>query len=284
MPLTDTQRAALEAPLDRAHVKTREQATLRLSYIEAWHAIAEANRIFGFDGWTRRTLELKCVQEAARKVGKEGSDGWGVSYLCRVEVSALGVTREGCGAGHGIDRDLGLAHESAAKEAESDAMKRALATFGNQFGLALYDKAQVAVTGSQRPQAATPAARPMPSRPPAIPTMGADEPETGSLTITRVYSQLKPYAIILSDGRKMTFFSDSLLDQAKALEGMPVRIQTEEREKNGKVYVNLVGLESVENIVPRTTAPSRPGMTADGIQYDADPPHPADGPDDDLPF
>ena len=50
--------------------------------------------------------------------------------------------REGCGAGHGILKDLGEAHESALKEAETDAMKRALMTFGNPFGLALYDKAR----------------------------------------------------------------------------------------------------------------------------------------------
>ena len=40
---------------------------------------------------------------------------------------------------------LGEAHESALKEAETDAMKRALATFGNLFGLALYDKEQSGV-------------------------------------------------------------------------------------------------------------------------------------------
>ena len=54
--------------------------------------------------------------------------------------------REGCGAGHGIDTDLGQAHESALKEAETDAIKRALMTFGNAFGLALYDKQQREVT------------------------------------------------------------------------------------------------------------------------------------------
>ncbi|MDM7954732.1 MAG: Rad52/Rad22 family DNA repair protein [Cyanobium sp. CZS 25K] len=35
---------------------------------------------------------------------------------------------------------MGQAHESALKEAETDAMKRALMTFGHPFGLALYDK------------------------------------------------------------------------------------------------------------------------------------------------
>ena len=39
-------------------------------------------------------------------------------------------------------------HESAIKEAETDAMKRALMTFGNQFGLALYDKDQKNVVDS----------------------------------------------------------------------------------------------------------------------------------------
>src|SRR3546814_5327148 len=40
---------------------------------------------------------------------------------------------------------VGQAHESAIKESETDAMKRALMTFGNQFGLALYDKTRANV-------------------------------------------------------------------------------------------------------------------------------------------
>jgi hypothetical protein len=68
----------------------------------------------------------------------------------RISVGVGGhglLIREGTGAGHGIDTDLGLAHESAIKEAETDAMKRALMTFGNPFGLALYDKSQRQVSG-----------------------------------------------------------------------------------------------------------------------------------------
>ena len=57
-------------------------------------------------------------------------------------MDAPGAAGDQLGAGHGIDLDLGQAHESALKEAETDAMKRALMTFGNPFGLALYDKAQ----------------------------------------------------------------------------------------------------------------------------------------------
>jgi DNA repair and recombination protein RAD52 len=151
MMFTAEQKQALGAPLNRQHVKSRTQGGRGVSYIEGWRAIDEANRIFGFDGWTRETTEIKCVAERERKIGKEPNtrDGWGVSYIAKIKVVAFAgdtvVTREGVGAGHGIDIDLGQAHESAIKEAETDAMKRALMTFGNPFGLALYDKDQTNV-------------------------------------------------------------------------------------------------------------------------------------------
>lgn len=132
-------------------VKQREQSGRKLSYIEGWHAIGEANRIFGFDAWHRETVELRCVSERERKIGRDQKPGWGVTYIARVRVTVSGIVRDGSGAGHGIDVDLGLAHESALKEAETDAMKRALMTFGNPFGLALYDKAQTAVADLPKP-------------------------------------------------------------------------------------------------------------------------------------
>ncbi len=139
---TEGMKNALNAPLDRAFVKEREQSGRKFSYIEGWHAIAEANRIFGFDGWHRETVDIRLVNERPRKIGRDGRDGWTVSYVVRVRVIVGDVIRDGMGSGHGIDVDCGLAHESAIKEAETDAMKRALMTFGNPFGLALYDKEQ----------------------------------------------------------------------------------------------------------------------------------------------
>lgn len=140
--------AALEAPLDRAAVATRQQSGRSLSYVEGWHCISEANRIFGFGNWHRETVEMRLASERERAVGQ--GQGFGVSYISKVRVTVFagdhaGIIREGYGTGHGIDRDLGLAHESACKEAETDAMKRALMTFGNPFGLALYDKTQAHV-------------------------------------------------------------------------------------------------------------------------------------------
>lgn len=143
MTFDNTQIDMLNAPLNRKNVKQRKQGKDKVDYIEGWHAIAEANRIFGFDGWTRETVDISCVAEIPRKIaeGKEWEkDGFGVTYTAKVKVTAGGVVREGVGAGHGIDVDPGQAHESAIKEAETDAMKRALMTFGNPFGLALYDK------------------------------------------------------------------------------------------------------------------------------------------------
>jgi recombination DNA repair RAD52 pathway protein len=150
---SDQQIAELSADLKKSNVKSRTQSGRSLSYIEGWHAIAEANRIFGFGAWDRETIDVRCVAERPRTIGKapHSRDGFSVSYVAKVRVDVSGVVREGWGAGHGIDADLGLAHESAIKEAETDAMKRALMTFGNPFGLALYDKAQANVSDDDEP-------------------------------------------------------------------------------------------------------------------------------------
>jgi DNA repair and recombination protein RAD52 len=144
---TDQQKAALESPLDRAKVKGRDQGGRTVSYIEGWHAIAEANRIFGFDGWQRTTTRLEETNRDLVNVKKRDGtsyEQWRVGYLAMVEVRVGDVVRQGTGFGSGMSKPeaLGEAIESAAKEAETDAMKRALMTFGNPFGLALYDKEQ----------------------------------------------------------------------------------------------------------------------------------------------
>lgn len=145
MSFTPEQVKELQAPLARANVKERTQAGRSLSYIEAYHAENEANRIFGFDAWDRET-KLTLISEHA-KSDKFGNEQWRVYYRAKVRITVRTpdgqvVVREGCGYGSGIDKDLGQAHESALKEAESDAEKRALKTFGNPFGQALYDKKQ----------------------------------------------------------------------------------------------------------------------------------------------
>lgn len=147
MPFNPDQLSALEAKLDKSAVATRKQAGRDLSYIEGWHAIAEANRIFGFDAWDRQAIEMRQLGEP-----REVNGNIRVGYACRVRITVRAgdtiIIREGCGFGSGIDKDVDQAHESALKEAETDAMKRALMTFGNPFGLALYDKQQANVASA----------------------------------------------------------------------------------------------------------------------------------------
>ena len=132
MTFTQEQVEQLKQPIDLQNVAERKTGwDQKVPFVESWKAIDEANRIFGFDGWSSETIQLDCVQ----------SDEFCVTYIAKVRVTVGDVIKEGVGAGHGKGEkvNLGDKHESAVKEAESDARKRALMQFGYQFGLSLYD-------------------------------------------------------------------------------------------------------------------------------------------------
>ena len=63
MPFDQEQTKALSAKLNSKYVKSRTKNGFELSYIEGWHAISEANRVFGYDAWDRQTVMTKCVWE-----------------------------------------------------------------------------------------------------------------------------------------------------------------------------------------------------------------------------
>ncbi len=63
MAFSEVQVQTLSGKLSAKHVRTRQSNGRTLSYIEGWHVIAEANRIFGFDAWDRQTMTIKCVWE-----------------------------------------------------------------------------------------------------------------------------------------------------------------------------------------------------------------------------
>lgn len=138
MPFTEAQVKSLEAKLDSKYVKTRRAQDITLAYVEGWHVIAEANRIFGYDAWDRHTLSTRCVWS------NSASQHHAAAYVAKVRIAVragtIVITREGCGSGNAKALTPGEAHELALKAAETDATKRALATFGNPFGLALYDR------------------------------------------------------------------------------------------------------------------------------------------------
>ena len=131
---------ALRRNLNVRNIRTREANGRELSYIEGWYAVSEANRIFGFDGWSRETLESRCA------LARENRGSFLAIYIARVRITvhADGATivREGHGSGEGRGASPGEVHDIALKAAETDATKRALATFGKPFGLELYRKLQ----------------------------------------------------------------------------------------------------------------------------------------------
>src|SRR6185295_3450729 len=91
-----------------------------------------------------------------------------VTYSARVRVTVHSldgsrkIVRQRSGGHRGFGPTVGQAIEDAIKAAETDATKRAFVTFGNVFGLALYDKQQRNVgkepkrieAGQERPLAA----------------------------------------------------------------------------------------------------------------------------------
>ena len=140
MSFTPEQIKELQKKLSPDAVKPAKKYGPKGDYIEGWYAIAEANRIFGFDGWSYEIVKIECVFQGERAIGRDKEPGFGVTYVAHVKALIGDTVREDVGSGHGYDKDCGLAHESASKEAITDALKRCLRTYGNPFGLALYDK------------------------------------------------------------------------------------------------------------------------------------------------
>jgi Rad52/22 family double-strand break repair protein len=136
MAFSAKQVRSLRRQPDYRFIRTREANGRELTYLEGWYSISEANRIFGFDGWNRETVESKCV------LARENRGTFLAVYIARVRVTvhADGATviREGHGTSEGRGTSPGEVHDIALKAAETDATKRALATFGRPFGLELY--------------------------------------------------------------------------------------------------------------------------------------------------
>ena len=157
MGFSDRQVRALRRNVDGCHIRVRQIDGRELSYLEGWYAISAPNRIFGFDGWNRETLEAKCV------LARENRGAFVAVYTAKVRITVhadgSSVVREGHGTGEGRGNSPGEAHDTALKAAETDATKRAPTTFGRPFGLELYRPDRKSRAGSPRvvprPQAQT---------------------------------------------------------------------------------------------------------------------------------
>jgi len=134
-------------------VKSRQQGNIKLSYLEGYDIIDTANLVFGYGNWAYAVKELIQVSEELNQ-----NQNKVIGYKCIVAITIhdmqhkSSISREDVGFGTGIAKDYASAHESAGKEAVTDALKRAFRTFGNQFGNALYDKSQKNVDHTQQPR------------------------------------------------------------------------------------------------------------------------------------
>ena len=179
----------LRAKLKPRNVRTRQSDGATLHYIEGWHVIAEANRIFGFDGWDRETVDTRCVWT------KQNGSRFSAAYVTRIRVTVkagdTSIIREGSGAGEAHSSSPGQAHEMAAKGAETDATKRALMTFGNAFGLSLYGGGgyeppprKSSPVKAENPHQTQPKKLPMPASPSNLEAGGKADQESTTETPT----------------------------------------------------------------------------------------------------
>lgn len=155
----------LKKPLDGSRVKTfgsNVGAKAGLSYLEGHDVIRELNTAFDFQ-WSHQVhgLELVGTREYKNNRGTEMVQPY---YIARCTIVAnIGTEEEnkvishdgiGGGSANMPANNIAEAHEFAAKEAETDAIKRAAMKFGDRFGLALYDKEQPNVSKPYNPKEA----------------------------------------------------------------------------------------------------------------------------------
>lgn len=113
----------------------------KVHYIAADKCIALANEVFGFNGWSSaiKEIQMDFVDEHPQTL----KISLGLSVIVRVTLRD-GTFHEDIGYGH-IENcsSKAKAFEKAKKEGTTDALKRALRSFGNVLGNCIYDKEYV---------------------------------------------------------------------------------------------------------------------------------------------
>ena len=139
----DQQTKALSSELSADRIKVRDKANIKLSYLEGFDIIDTANSIFGFGGWA---YTISSLEQVSQEVNANQNVVVCYKAIVKVDVYDINhstmISRQDVGFGTGVARNLADAHENSAKEAVTDALKRSLRSFGNQFGNSLYDKSK----------------------------------------------------------------------------------------------------------------------------------------------
>ena len=132
-------RGALGQPLDPALVSQRKgRAGRTYDYLEGHAVIDQANRIFGFGGWGYELagdVTLRQIENVDTKTGKVKTTSF---YSAPVRVTVPGAPPRTDIGFNAVAEDNADGHETAIKGAVTDGMKRALRSFGVQFGNGFY--------------------------------------------------------------------------------------------------------------------------------------------------
>jgi recombination DNA repair RAD52 pathway protein len=114
------------------------------SHVEAYDIRAHLNRIFGFLGWSAETVVMELVFESG---SEDVKPRWTVCYRAQLRLTIINdegfseATYTEWATGDATNMPSRAdAHDMALKTAESQALKRAAANLGDQFGLSLYAK------------------------------------------------------------------------------------------------------------------------------------------------
>ena len=140
---SEKQLQVLKCEIEPSRIKSRDKGNISLSYLEGFDVMETANKIFGFGNWSYTISSLELVSQETN-----ANQNLILCYKAVVRLTVHGldfskqVTKEDVGFGTGISKTLAEANEGGAKEAVTDALKRAMRSFVNQFGNSLYDKSR----------------------------------------------------------------------------------------------------------------------------------------------
>ena len=131
--------SALEQPLDPALVSRRDgRGNRSYEYIEGHTVIDQANKIFGYGGWGYELVGDVGLRRIEKVDVRTGEVKVNYAYSAPVRVSVVGAPPRTDIGFHVVTDDNPEGHETAAKGAVTDGLKRALRSFGDRFGNGLY--------------------------------------------------------------------------------------------------------------------------------------------------
>ncbi len=146
---------ALVQPLDPQLISQRKgRAGRKFDYIEGHTAIDQANQIFGFGGWGYELVGDVTLRPIEQTDSRTGEVTRTAAYSAVVRVTVPGAPSRTDVGFQPVAADTPEDHETAFKGAVTDALKRALRSFGDRFGNGLYGDPPSNARGNREPESA----------------------------------------------------------------------------------------------------------------------------------